>query len=284
LPVEVIGRMPQETSWFFFPVREQLGHFLLTLADRAADNVALYGDLPPLMGGLTLGSARPGATILAFCGTSSNPALVVGSYGKGRTATFAGDSTWHWLRLGQPESNLGLRAHARYWKQLIYWLAQKDDGTGLLEVDMKLGRDNRCVPAANAVVFGVHWGGQAGQLIDNSLEAWVETPRKGQEPVQVDRESGELRGVFTKTQDPGEYRVIVRGKGFDAEGRQVYGKGSKRFFVSPQAAARPVPVDSRFLTKLAQAGGGGIYTSQDLPVFLGDLLAERSPGHAERQK
>ena len=51
------------------------------------------------------------------------PLLISQMSGDGRVLAFAGDSTWHWWMRGFDA------AHKRFWRQIILWLAKKDEAT-----------------------------------------------------------------------------------------------------------------------------------------------------------
>ena len=68
-----------------------------------------------------LSKLKPGADVLADAdGKEENPLLVTQTYGNGRVIAFAGDSTWRWWMHGFQS------AHKRFWRQIVLWLAQKD--------------------------------------------------------------------------------------------------------------------------------------------------------------
>lgn len=84
--------------------------------------------LPELLGCVSLTGPRPGADVLAIHPTRRSPdgasplvVLAVQSYGAGRSAAFAADTTWKWyLRL----RSLGADSpYDRFWGQLIRYLA-----------------------------------------------------------------------------------------------------------------------------------------------------------------
>jgi len=80
----------------------------------------LWDTLPPLIGANRLGPPRvaPGISVLAET-PQQTPLLVVGEFGGGRVAAFAGDTTWRWWRQG------GDAAHRRFWRQMVLWLLDR---------------------------------------------------------------------------------------------------------------------------------------------------------------
>ncbi len=74
------------------------------------------GDWPPLLGYNQL-TAKPAAEVLACCGT--DPLLVVGSHGVGRSAAFASDCAPHWC----PPAFMAWPGYDPLWGNLLRWLA-----------------------------------------------------------------------------------------------------------------------------------------------------------------
>ena len=79
----------------------------------------------PLLLGYNQFSAKEHTQILATVG--KDPLLVIGKYGKGRTAAFASDLAPHWA----PPEFVDWKEYPTLWKQLIYWLANKKTSTGV---------------------------------------------------------------------------------------------------------------------------------------------------------
>ena len=96
-----------------------LMHFALMLAGNRQENAALWAKLPPLEGANKFHDLAPGAVVLAEAGPDK-PLLVAHNFGDGRVMAFAGDSTWRWWMHGYES------AHKRFWRQIVLWLARKD--------------------------------------------------------------------------------------------------------------------------------------------------------------
>ena len=89
------------------------------------ENAAAWARLPPLEGANRFTGVKPGATILAEAdGKEHRPLLVSQEWGSGRVIAFAGDSTWRWVMRGFGS------AHKRFWRQIVLWLARKDQMAG----------------------------------------------------------------------------------------------------------------------------------------------------------
>jgi hypothetical protein len=237
-----------------------------------------------LLDGFTrLGRLKPGAVVLARAGNRDTgpPLLVRQDYGKGRTAALAVDTTWLWHRLGLPKSSEGQDLHARFWKQLVIYLAQQEDQGGSVWVKP----DVRRLPAGGKVPFAVGLRGKTGiDLPEGQFEVIVAPPEGSMpEPVPTARERDGQRGTFWKTDKPGEYKVVVRGKGKDVDGAEIAGEATARFLVyRDDTELLRQAADHDFLTKLATAGGGKFHRADDLPKVLRDL--EKTAPAAGRQK
>ncbi len=100
------------------------------------DPTVAWQQLPPLLGGNRLFGRKvaPGVEVLLES-PANEPLLVIGEYGRGRTAALAIDSTWRWWRSGRDE------AHRRFWRQLVLWLlAREDTGGDKIVIDMDARR------------------------------------------------------------------------------------------------------------------------------------------------
>ncbi len=122
-------------------------HFLTQLTPTAslgsASSQSAWSRLPPLHGANRLGTPKDTATVLLES-ANHDPMLVAGEYGLGRTIAFAGDSTYRWFRYGFKEQ------HKRFWRQVILWLARKDEA---MESDVWLKLNQRRFTAGSQVEF-----------------------------------------------------------------------------------------------------------------------------------
>jgi uncharacterized membrane protein len=281
LPVELDTTGQIDTPVQMVPNFQGKRHYVMRLADNEADNAALWSRLPKLDGMTRLGKVKPGAIVLARSaeGERGDPVLVGQmSFGNGRTLAFAGDTTWKWWR-----SEEGVRAHTRFWQQIVLWLAKRDEGDGNLVVLP----ETRRLPVGGKLGFGVRLRGKGGVEIvepDAHFEVTVIDPQNNQTKVPTAREHGAERGTFWKTDLPGEYVVVARGWGKDADGKPLDGlaPAKARFVVyQDNAEMSRQAADHEFLTKLAHAGGGKFHQAEEFRQFLKDLetqpLAQGKP-------
>jgi hypothetical protein len=203
---------------------------------------------------------------------SGEPVLVARLYDKGRVMAFAGDTTWRWVRPPQ-----GHQLHARFWKQLVLWLAKQEEAEGNVWVKP----DTRRLPSGGRLGFAVGLRGKGGvDLKEARYEARIVGPDGVETAVPTTRDRDEDRGAFWKTDVPGEYRIVVKGSGKDTDGQMLTGETSARFLVSQddtELARRAA--DHEFLKRLAAAGGGKFHRGDEdaLARFLQTLYAQPLP-------
>ena len=92
-------------------------HFVTTLGE---ENEAQWQRLPALSGANKFEQLKPTAQILAEA-DNGTPLLVANDAGLGRVLALAADSTYRWYRFGFQSD------HKRFWRQVILWLAKKED-------------------------------------------------------------------------------------------------------------------------------------------------------------
>jgi uncharacterized membrane protein len=254
------------------PTEAGLRHYVLRLADRPEDNAALWERLPPLNEATRLGTPKEGAAVLAAVGDAQTgpPLLVMQNYGAGRVLAFGGDTTYRWLTDEQGE-----QAHARFWKQLVLWLAHQEDAAGSVWVKP----DTRRLAAGSKLGFSVGVRGKGGvDLKDGRFDVQVVGPKDVKTPVPTAREKDGDRGTFWKTDAPGEYRLVVTGQAKDADGQEVSGEAMARFLVyQDDAEMARRAADHDFLKKLASTGGGRFLRPEELPGFLEELRNQPLP-------
>jgi len=97
-------------------------HPATRLAVTLEESKKKWSQLPPMASATALGSARPGAQVLAVTsagGGDVRPAIVAQRYGLGRSMVFAGEASWRWRMLLPASDNTFELA----WRQMTRWLA-----------------------------------------------------------------------------------------------------------------------------------------------------------------
>jgi hypothetical protein len=199
----------------------------LLLESDPQRNKTWWDRLPKLNGGSRL-ARKANAEVLA--GTPEGDVLLaVSQYAKGRTAALAVDTTWIWTRGGKPHDSRDAgkegalsesrEAHLRFWRQLILWLARQEEIGKSVRIELahrrlSTGKEQQITVQAREITPG---GGRDTQKPIKGAEFTVTVlkPDKTQETVQVRSDGGEdgkSQGTFWKTDDPGEYEVVVSAK------------------------------------------------------------------------
>ena len=102
--------------------QELLRHPILSLEKDLDLNLGIWDSLPPLQG-VNMGLLpEENAHVLAkYAKESTAPLLVVGEFGKGRTALLATDSMWNWNFRNVGDGGSG-RYFQKLWNNVIDWL------------------------------------------------------------------------------------------------------------------------------------------------------------------
>jgi len=251
------------------PISERFHPMLRVVEGEFAANMDAWRQLPALDGANRFNRLQlkePLAQVVAEGNdTSRSPLLVLSAYGDGRTAALAVDSTWHWQMEGFGE------IHRRFWRQLVLWLAKKDETAGE-QVWVRL--DQRRFQQGSRVDFTLGAENPQGEPLQSAeFAVQVEKPDKTVEFVRPARRGGGWTGSFAETTEPGDYRIIVsaRDKG------ETVGSATARFSVSDQdveldqPAAEPMLLAS-LANLTAEAGGEGL-APEELPDLLEKLKA-----------
>jgi uncharacterized membrane protein len=247
-------------------------HPIMRIAEGAG-NAALWRELPPLDGANRFHRVRLKANAEPWAegdDGSRSPLLVLGGYGSGRTAAVAFDTTWHWQLGGKNEAQRN--AHRRFWRQLVLWLAKKDETAGE-QVWVRL--DQRRYQQGSRVDFTLGAEDGEGQpLADATYEVRIEKPDGAVETVVVTRRGAGAAGSFADTAAPGDYRITVAAR----DGGESVGTATARFSVSDQDVELDQPAaEPTLLASLAgltaEAGGAGL-APEELPDLLERLKAQ----------
>ena len=265
------GEPPRKDMHVAGPLRMapvQLGndiHPLLQLTDAA--KVEDWSKLPPLDGAnrLERNQIMPTGQIIAETADASRrPLLVTGAWGGGRTLAFAVDSTWRWPMEGFSE------AHHRFWRQLVMWLARKDDTDGQ-SVWVRL--DGRRYQRGSRVDFSFGaFDEQREPLTTATFNVQIQHPNGTITTIRPRRRGEKQVANFAETALPGDYRVTVTAT--DPNG-QLLGTAQARFTVPDrdmeldQPAAEPTLLAS--LANLTGDAGGQGLAPEELPGLLDQL-------------
>jgi uncharacterized membrane protein len=232
LPVELTsGDVSENERVTVVPRREGLDHFLLQLDENRKRNKEIWKKVfEPLHGMNLLGKKRPGGLVLAVREESKQAleqgkdpkkkgqeddevqkVLVAGQYGKGRILVFAGDTTEPYWRM-TPEA---VKAHRRFWQQVVLWLAKQENQDDTVWVRP----DKRRVAVTSPLGFNVGVRGKGDRKVQGiRYQVKVIGPQNSEFTVPTSHEPDkDERGLFDKTDVPGEYRIEVVARGKDGK-------------------------------------------------------------------
>jgi len=207
---------------------------------------------------------------------------------KGRVLAFAASDTWLWTQPGPDQDNRRAPSdlHARFWKQMVLWLAHQDELEGNVYVRPEYRR--LVVNGRQTIKMGVR--DKRGDEVPESSFKYVVVGEK--EPVDMSKAKsaerdpkGGGRASF-EAKVPGEYRVVVRGQATDANGEKIEDEATARYVVYPEVSdemLRPA-ANPEFLLALENSANGTALDvarrADRLPAFLEELKSNppRMPG------
>jgi uncharacterized membrane protein len=289
LPVEIPEPNAQiDESTEIKPTLEGFGKYIMKLDADPKKNAKFWADIGDLaytrLGGFTvIGKPKATATIYATAGRvgEDHPLLVGHEVGKGRVLAFGADQTWKWVNFGGEETpknkddpTPGQGLHARFWKQMVLWLAHQEEIEGNVFVRPDLRRMS--VNGKNTLRMGIK--DKHTDLVPNpKLRYQVLAPgekpdeNRAKPPERADK--GEYRATY-EPKEPGEYRILVWGEGKDPDGTEIKGDAESRFIVYPDISdelLRPAARDD-FLLGLENTANGvtpeTVRRADKLPGFL----------------
>ena len=240
-------------------------HPVMQLGTDTESNDRRWAAVPALASISPLGTAKPGASVLAVTGGPGGAprALVaVQRFGDGRSMVFTGEAAWRW-RMLLPTSD---QSYERFWRQAVRWLAQNAPDPVSLTL-----------PAAPPpgdglpIVIDARDAGYAPRA-DATVEVRVTSPTGRVETVQaapIAARGGQFRAGI-RAAETGVYRIAVEAK----RGQAALGTASGAMLVG---GVDPEMTDPRLnedtLQRVTRASGGAILATGDTAGLLSRLDA-----------
>lgn len=258
------GQLEPEGGLRFVPSRDALDSFVLQVGPNRAETTRLWNSLPPLAGTNRFGQAKGSATIYGHTPAPNAEPIMVGlELGKARTLAFGGE-TWVWARA----SDEGRAAHRKLWRQIILWLAHKEDQG---ENQIKLKLDQRRLAVGQKLGLTVTARDSKGAPLAD-LEYETKVTRDGanatSEPVTLYNQADEARGAYYALGQPGDYKVTVTAKRLG----EVVGSDTARFLVYQDEREMENPAaDRRLLQDIARITGGESKAPEELRDYVKGL-------------
>lgn len=256
------------------PTPTGLRQYLMKLS--ADDNAAAWQQLPPLTGANRFSGLKPTAVLLAES-SKKQPLLVATEYGAGRVLAFAGDSTWRWWMQGHEAE------HKRFWRQVILWLARKDQSDeGAVWIELV---QRRYAPGSRVEFTAGAKTAQGEPIADALFTAKVHLPGGKTADLRLRQDgdgdgAGRMSGTFIDTQAVGDYTIEVEA----SRQRDSIGKARARFLVFEQDLELNNPAaDVGALEGLAAMTTGKTVAPEQLPRLLQQIKAGTKDLEVETQ-
>jgi uncharacterized membrane protein len=191
------------------PAISSLGvHPILQVQDGLPQTLAAWQELPALIGANRFppNRLRGNAQVIAQSDRSpAAPLAITGAWGNGRTLALAIDSTWRWQMNGHGP------LMRRFWRQVILWLAKKDD---LQNQHVWIRLDQRRYQRGSRVRFTLG-GPDQGSASERPFQVEIVRPDGSRQALQPTRlphsalGTNAWSGSTAETRQPGDYQVIV---------------------------------------------------------------------------
>ena len=243
------------------PTRLGRTSFTMMIGAGPQESSALWSQLPPLDGANKL-EYKQGAKVLA-ASENDQPLLISQNFGDGRVMAFAGDSTWRWWMRGYEA------AHKRFWRQVILWLAKKDEAN---EGNVWIKLAQRRFAPGQRVEFTMGAQSPGGEAIkDAAYQVEVESPGGARQSVSAVHGTEQVSASFRDTQTPGDYIIHVTAS---QAGKEI-GVARARFLVFEQDLELDnASADTTVLESLTAMTGGKALAPEELPALLRKLAED----------
>ena len=237
-------------------------HFITHLAGRDS-NMERWRTLSPLLGANRFGGVKQRGALVLAQAEDESPLLVAGQYGAGRVLAFAGDSTYRWYRHGKQAE------HKRFWRQVILWLAKKEDSD---QQDVWVRLDQRRYPQGSRVEFELGARNKDGDpILDTKFDVLIISPDGQQQAIQASRDDQQWRGSAGPFETAGNYTLRVTanrdGSELGSAERQFAIQATDLELVDP--AANPSQLE--MLARLTSDAGGRALAPEELPALIREI-------------
>ncbi len=248
-------------------------HFITRLAPDDQNGPA-WQQLPPLAGANRITQLQERARVL-IKGDGDELLLVAHEFGAGRVLAFAGDTTYRWYKRGHAGQ------HKRFWRQMILWLAQKEQAQ---RDQLWIRLEPRRYVVGSPVAFEVGARTAEGDpLTSATFRAEILDPSGKKTSVPLVAAGDTLQGVWDKTSQAGEYQVLVTGN----QGDQPLGATRAPFLVLDQdlelSDPAAYPDQLQRMADLTRDAGGRVIAPNELLPLLRKMQAASDKMEVEKE-
>ncbi len=263
LPVVIhAGDLPVDRPIALRPTVYGLGHYVMRLGSEA-ETPKIWESMLPLDGASTFTDIKGQARVLAQSADGA-PLIVAQDFGQGRSMAIAVDSTRHW----HMRSEQSLRHHRRFWRQVILWLARKEQaGENRVWIDLA----KRRIAAGEGLEITAGADDELGNpLLDAEFEATVTTPTGTTVPLKLVPQGDRQRATFWNTEKSGDYEISVTARRKD---RDLGSPRRAKFLAFEDDTELSAPsADLDLLRQMAELTPTGEYVPPErLPDFIDSL-------------
>jgi hypothetical protein len=177
---------------------------------------------------------------------------------------FAGNTTWRW-------SQHGFRTvHQRFWRQMIFWLARKEDDQSQ-SVWVRIDPRNYLPGVPVRMTLGAR-SPEGVPVTDIDFSVVVVNPKGESQKLSPQRAGNEFSAQFSQTEQAGDYWVTVTAL---SKNGMMLGEASSRFLVDERDLELDNPAaDHALLAELASLTGGHLVPPEQHGAFLERLQKE----------
>lgn len=256
LPV-VLNQTQPSSSFVLEPVKFRLtphgrSHLATRLDVDESANEKRWNVLPQLEEYNLIGTAKPGATVLAQGSDARRTLLLLAAhrYGRGRAAALMTGNSWAW-QMEMPHED---DSHEVFWRQMLRWLA----GSAPDQVDLAL--DRNVVPDGEVVTLAVEVNDPSFTKLNDAQVSAIITP-PGSKPMEMPLPwIVKKDGIYQA-----EYRPLEKGIHRVQATAMRHGKEvgrSERFFTATESNVEffAAGQNREILQRIASETGGRYYT------------------------
>ena len=245
-------------------------HFVTNLAADGANRDTWLG-LPPLPGANEI---RPTSAAPVLLETESGEPMLVASEAGGRVLAFAAGTTSPWYRYGRRAE------HRRFWRQIILWLARKDQSQG---PGVWISMDQRRFATYSPVTFEAGVNDQDGRPMEHvSISVKCTFPDSSEIEVKL-ADSSERIGQLSDLALPGDYML----EAVASQAGTEIGRGKLQFEVVAQDLELSDPAADpgqlRQLAEITSDAGGAVLAPEQLPALIERIRKEPPSSEVEVQ-
>lgn len=249
------------------PTSLGLQRYVMQLDSSAAANQRMWNSLAPLKGANRLRKRHDLVEILAqSAGNEAVPLLFASDVGGARVMAFAGDTTFQWFLSGNRSE------HERFWRQMILWLAHKENDS---EQSVWARVTPRNVPPGAQVPIQYGARDSEGKPVSD-VKFTVRVTGPSGKSNQMESVGGGESSIttFSQTKEPGDYWVTVHA---EKNGVSLGFGATTRFIVDPRDLELDNPAaDYSLLETISSLSGGSSLPPEELESFLTLMNKEKS--------